>query len=157
MEPLPDIHAAAASQGAPSPPPAPGSGRRTRVAVVTTVHRWGDPRIFERETAAWLEWDCEVHVFVPAAAAPERHGWSASTSLSVHVLPPPRGRAARMALALGIGGRVARHGPFDIVHFHDPELVPAMAALAARWFGRYVAAPPDGQPDEAPAASHRGE
>lgn len=107
--------------------------RAPRVAVVTTVHRWGDPRVFERETAAWLDWGCEVHVFVPAAAPPPRHGWSDTPRLHVHALPLPHGRAARMRLALGIGGVVARQGRFDLVHFHDPELVPAMAALARRW------------------------
>ena len=27
-----------------------------RIAVVTTVHPWGDPRVFEREVATILEW-----------------------------------------------------------------------------------------------------
>ncbi|MFM7231902.1 MAG: glycosyltransferase [bacterium] len=118
--------------------PSPRTEPVARVAVVTTVHRWGDPRVFERETAAWLEWGCEVHAFVPAAAPPERRGWSATPHLHVHALPLPTGRAARMRLAFGIGGEVARHGPFDVVHFHDPELVPAMAVLARRWPRAYL-------------------
>jgi glycosyltransferase involved in cell wall biosynthesis len=109
---------------------AAGTPRRLRVAVVTTVHRWGDPRVFERETAAWLEWGCEVHAFVPMTGTPGRRGWSESPDLHVHALPEPGGRAARMRLALGVGDRVDREGPFDLVQFHDPELVPAMALLA---------------------------
>ncbi|MBI5169451.1 MAG: glycosyltransferase [Candidatus Eisenbacteria bacterium] len=115
---------------------APRTPRVPRVAVVTTVHRWGDPRVFERETAAWLEWGCEVHVFVPAAAPPAREGWSDTPLLHVHALPLPNGRSERMRLALGVGDRVAavaREGAFDLVHFHDPELILAMAGLALRW------------------------
>ncbi len=111
--------------------PAPGSG--PRVAVVTTVHRWGDPRVFERETATWLEWGCEVHVFVPLTGTIAPRGWSEHPALHVHALPEPTGRAERMRLSLGLGGRVRREGWFDIVHFHDPELIPAMALLALRW------------------------
>lgn len=107
--------------------------RKPRVAVVTTVHRWGDPRVFERETAAWLEWGCEVHVFVPAAAPPPRAGWSDTPALHVHALSVPVGRGPRMRLAFGMADRVAREGAFDLVQFHDPELIPAMAALALRW------------------------
>jgi len=146
MEPperLSEKRAAAAPYAAPTaarrppdaaaPAPARAPGRALRVAVVTTVHRWGDPRIFERETAAWLEWGCDVHVFVPATSPPERSGWSEDRRLTVHTLPPPAGRSARIGLALGVGGRVEQNGPFDLVHFHDPELIPAMAGLAARW------------------------
>ena len=119
-------------------PVAPSSAvRAPRVAVVTTVHRWGDPRVFERETAAWIEQGCEVHVFVPAAGSLERRGWSTSPRLHLHTWPLPHGRAARMRLAFGVHRTVAAHGPFDLVHFHDPELVPAMAWLAARWRRAY--------------------
>jgi len=100
-----------------------------RMAVVTTAHAWGDPRVFERELAACLEWGLETHVFVPMAEPPARSGWSADPGLVVHPLPPPSGRGARIRLALGVWREVLRHGPFQVVHFHDPELVPAMAWL----------------------------
>jgi glycosyltransferase involved in cell wall biosynthesis len=100
------------------------------MAVVTTAHPWGDPRVFERELASCLEWGVETHVFVPLAEPPAAHpGWAADPRLVVHPLPVPRGRAARFRLALGAWRQVRRHGPFRLVQFHDPELVPAMALL----------------------------
>jgi glycosyltransferase involved in cell wall biosynthesis len=114
-----------------------GASRRPRVAVVTTVHRWGDPRVFERETAAWLEWGCEVHVFVPMTGEPAPRSWSGNPALHVHPLPEPRGRQQRMRLAFGIAGTIRREGAFDLVQFHDPELIPAMASLALRWNRTY--------------------
>ena len=58
-----------------------------RMAVVTTAHSWGDPRVFERELAACLEWGVEVHVFVPLAEPPARSGWSAAPGLCVQADP----------------------------------------------------------------------
>lgn len=106
-----------------------GAPRRP-MAVVTTAHPWGDPRVFERELAACLEWGVETHVFVPLASPPPAEGWAADPRLVVHALPPPRGRLARFRLALGVWRTVLRHGPFALVQFHDPELIPAMALLA---------------------------
>jgi glycosyltransferase involved in cell wall biosynthesis len=85
--------------------------------------------VFERELATCLEWGVETHVFVPMAQAPARSGWSLDPRLVLHPLAVPAGRAARIRLALGVWREVLRHGPFRLVHFHDPELVPAMAWL----------------------------
>jgi len=109
-----------------------------RMAVVTTAHPWGDPRVFERELATCLAWGVPVHVFVPLAAPPERSGWSADPRLTVHALPVPTRRLGRFLLALGVWRQVLRHGPFRLVHFHDPELVPAMAILAVLSPGTYT-------------------
>ncbi len=100
-----------------------------RMAVVTTAHPWGDSRVFERELAACLEWGVQVHVFVPLAEPPARSGWSADPGLVIHPLILPGGRLGRVRLALGVWRQVLRHGPFALVQFHDPELVPAMALL----------------------------
>jgi glycosyltransferase involved in cell wall biosynthesis len=108
------------------------------MAVVTTAHAWGDPRVFERELAACLEWGVETHVFVPLARPPARSGWSADPRLVVHPLAMPGGRAARVRLALGVWREVLRHGPFRLVQFHDPELVPAMALLGILRPGTYT-------------------
>jgi len=109
-----------------------------RMAVITTAHPWGDPRVFERELAACLEWGVETHVFVPLAADPQRSGWSAHPGLVVHPLPVPAGRPARLRLALGVWRAVLRSGPFALVQFHDPELVPAMALLGILRPGTYT-------------------
>lgn len=100
---------------------------RPRVAVVTTAHPWGDPRVFERALQACLAWGLEVHLFAvppPGGAPPGPEG------LRVHPLPPARGRRARILGALGAWRPVLAAGPMDAVHFHDPELLPAMALLA---------------------------
>ncbi len=112
---------------------APSAPFRHRIAVVTTVHRWGDPRVFERETATYLAWGCEVHVFFPMTTPPARAGWSEDPGLHFHLLTEPRGRLQRLLVSLGTFQPIQRAGPFDVVHFHDPELIPAMALLAARW------------------------
>ena len=108
-------------------PPGPAPAR---MAVVTTAHAWGDPRVFERELAACLSWGVEVHVFVPLPEPPRRSGWSADPRLVVHPLPVPGGRLVRFCQALGVWWPVLRAGRFALVQFHDPELVPAMALLA---------------------------
>ena len=100
-----------------------------RMAMVTTAHPWGDPRVFERELAACLDWGVETHVFLPLLEPPVRAGWSLDPRLVLHPLAVPGGRRQRFLLALGVWRAVLRHGPFALVHFHDPELVPAMALL----------------------------
>ena len=100
------------------------------MAVVTTAHPWGDPRVFERDLATCLTWGVEVHVFVPLSRPLLRTGWSADPLLTVHPLPMPRGRLARLSLALAVTWRVLALGPWALVHFHDPELIPVMAILA---------------------------
>jgi glycosyltransferase involved in cell wall biosynthesis len=103
------------------------------MAMVTTAHPWGDPRVFERELAACLGWGLEVHVFMPQREEPARAGWSLDPRLVLHPLAVPGGRGQRFRLALGTWRQVLRHGPFPLVHFHDPELLPAMAVLALLW------------------------
>ena len=97
-----------------------------RMAVVTTAHPWGDPRVYGRELAACLEWGLEVHLFavLPPDPGPLPPG------LRPHPLTPWPGRGARFRMALGVWREVLRHGPFGVVHFHDPELLPAMALLS---------------------------
>ena len=108
-----------------------------RMAVVTTAHPWGDPRVFERELASCLGWGVETHVFVPLPALPVRSGWSADPRLVIHPLPVPAGRVRRTWLALGIWRALIRSGPFALIQFHDPELVPAMAVLGLLRPGTY--------------------
>jgi len=117
------------------------TGARTappRMAMVTTAHPWGDPRVFERELAACLAWGVETHVFMPLAQPLVRTGWSLDPRLVLHRLPLPGGRRQRFRLALGVWRELLRHGPFPLVHFHDPELLPAMALLALLWPESYL-------------------
>ena len=109
-----------------------------RMAVVTTAHPWGDPRVFERSVATCLAWGVETHVFVPLERPPLRQGWSADPRLILHPLPWPGGRLGRLRLALGIWRELLAQGPWELVHFHDPELMPAMALLGILSPGTYT-------------------
>lgn len=102
---------------------------KPRLAVLTSAHPWGDPRIFEREVASCLGWGWEVHLFMHLDAVPERRGWSDHPDLHVHPVPPPEGRLGRMLGALGFWRAVRREGAFQAIHFHDPELNPAAVLL----------------------------
>lgn len=112
--------------------------RAGRMAVVTTAHAWGDGRVCERELAACLEWEVDTHLFMPLGQIPERQGWSASSRLTLHPLPVPRGRAGRFRLALGVWRELLRQGPWRLVQFHDPELIPAVALLGILCPGTYT-------------------
>ena len=98
----------------------------TRMAVVTTAHPWGDPRVFGRELEACLAWGLEVDLFAQAPPA----GEVLPSNLRLHPVPWYRGRGARLLQSLRIWREVLRHGPYRLVHFHDPELLPAMALLS---------------------------
>lgn len=106
--------------------------RLTRLAVVTTVHRWGDPRVFERNACAAMQCRLDVHAFVPTTGDPPVPEWGKQGEFHVHSLPMPRGRLARMWLALRVGKYVFKDNVFDAIHFHDPELIPAMIWLTLR-------------------------
>jgi glycosyltransferase involved in cell wall biosynthesis len=109
-----------------------------RMAVVTTAHAWGDGRVFQRELASCLEWGVETHVFMPLAELPARLGWSDSARLTLHPLAVPRSRPGRFWLALGVWIELLRLGPWRLVQFHDPELIPAMALFAVLCPGTYT-------------------
>ena len=114
-----------------------------RMAVVTTAHAWGDPRVFERELATCLEWGVAVHVFVPLAGGAStqpriRGGWGGHPNLTIHPLPMGRGRLGRLVLALRAGCQVLARGPWTLVQFHDPELIPVMALFGLLRPGSYT-------------------
>jgi hypothetical protein len=98
-----------------------------RMAVVTTAHPWGDTRVFDRELAACLDRGLEVHLFIPVAEPWPEKDWMKAGKLLVHPLRLPKGRVDRLGLSLGVWRTVLAEGPFSLVHFHDPELTPAMA------------------------------
>lgn len=108
---------------------------RSRLAVVTTVHRWGDPRVFERNASAAVQCGLEVHAFVPETGDPPLPQWAGQGEFHLHNLPMPLGRLGRMWLALGVEKYIFKDGEFDAVHFHDPELIPAMIWLSLRHRG----------------------
>jgi glycosyltransferase involved in cell wall biosynthesis len=110
-----------------------------RMAVVTTAHPWGDPRVFERGVEACLAWGLEVHLFaVPPASGVPARSHPEGGRLVVHPLPARPDRWRRFLGALGAAWRVLRAGPLPVVHFHDPELLPAMALVALARPGTFI-------------------
>jgi len=97
-----------------------------RAVHVTTRHRALDVRIFEKECRSLAAAGHEVHLVAPDVPGPERDG------VRLHGLPPERAgasRPARIAARLRAAGARVRALAPDLVHFHDPELLP----LALRW------------------------
>lgn len=95
--------------------------RPLRVAVVTTVHVPGDTRIWHKQVRSLAQSGCEVHY-----VASDLAGFAGAEGVALHDLGPrlqtPAARLGRISRAAGI---VRRLRP-DVIHFHDPELLPAL-------------------------------
>lgn len=97
--------------------------RRIRVVHLTSVHGPDDVRIFHKECRSLAEAGYEVILVAPGATAGEVDG------VGVRSVPRPRNRIERIA---GTDLRILRRGLAErgaIYHAHDPELLPALAAL----------------------------
>jgi len=95
------------------------------VAVVTTVHVPGDTRIWHKQVGSLARNGYQVHYVAPDLAE-----FSTANQVVLHDLGPrvqtPASRIGRIRRAVGV---VRRLRP-DIIHFHDPELLPAMTAAS---------------------------
>lgn len=88
-----------------------------RVAILTSVHPWNDPRIFLKEAASLAAAGLNVTLVA------EREMDDVIDGIKLLAIPPARNRWERMMLSpLRI---LVRARNAQIVHFHDPELIPA--------------------------------
>jgi glycosyltransferase involved in cell wall biosynthesis len=88
-----------------------------RIAVITSVHRPFDQRIFYKECRSLARAGHQVTLIAPADFEDqEREG------VQVLGIPQPRSRWGRPTTWLRLVTRVLRQKP-DLVHFHDPELL----------------------------------
>jgi glycosyltransferase involved in cell wall biosynthesis len=101
---------------------------RTRVVVVSSVHRWNDTRIFMRQAASLAASGYEVTLI----GIGDRREPFDSAGVHVYNLPRRR-RALRWITDLEIVRRVLALDA-SIVHAHDPELFPFILLL--RLLGR---------------------
>jgi glycosyltransferase involved in cell wall biosynthesis len=94
-----------------------------RVAVVSSVHRWNDTRIYLKEAQSLVRAGFEVLlVAVEVEHRPVESG-------CVRVLPlPRRKRLLRWLNGLAIMRAAVRHRA-QVVHAHDPELFPLVVML----------------------------
>ena len=96
-----------------------------RVLQLSTVHPWDDNRICRKICGSLAEAGYDV---VLMARSPNSNASTPPDGVAIDVLPNTKGRIRRGLSSLGIWRRVRRLRP-DIVHFHDPELIPAALIL----------------------------
>lgn len=101
-----------------------------RIVHVTSVHKWNDIRILYKECAWLANEGYHVTLVVPCNEDPA-HG-------SVHFVTVPRARSRHERLLRTVPAifQHVRSLAADIVHFHDPELIPI--GLLLRMMGRSV-------------------
>lgn len=112
------------------PPPAPTTGS---IAVVSTVHNGQDTRVLRRTTIALADAGNDVFYVTtdpPPPAALAGH------DVTVAAIDRPTGRFDRMTRIQGQALRATLATGADVVHIHDPELLPT--ALVLRAMGRTV-------------------
>jgi glycosyltransferase involved in cell wall biosynthesis len=100
----------------------PAPGTPLRVAHVSVVHHWDDPRITERECASLAAAGYEVTLLVPGDVPPDP--WHGVRLVGL----PRRPRAARWLTSREILSELHRLQP-HVVHIHDPELLTLLPAL----------------------------
>jgi glycosyltransferase involved in cell wall biosynthesis len=96
-----------------------------RVSVVTSAHRFDDPRVFGREAVTLVEAGHEVRLFAPGAP---------NETISGVVLSGPSMPMNRLSRMTTTAFRLSRQGVknADVVHIHDPELLLLLFLLSFR-------------------------
>jgi hypothetical protein len=95
-----------------------------RIAILTSVHRPFDTRIFQKEARSLAAAGHDVVLLAPHDREETRDG------VRIKPIAPARGRVERMLLSpLRLLREVSRLRP-DVCHFHDPELIPLGIAIA---------------------------
>jgi glycosyltransferase involved in cell wall biosynthesis len=96
--------------------------KRERIAHLTSVHTYNDPRIFHKECRSLAQAGYDVYLVAPVKGRKFEHG--------VHVLPVGewRSRVHRLLVIVPRVLRAALHLHASIYHLHDPELL-----LLAPW------------------------
>ncbi|WP_420176473.1 glycosyltransferase [Luteococcus sp. OSA5] len=97
------------------------TGAGARVAHLSTVHQSWDNRILNKECRALAEAGFDVHLVISAEADRVTHG------VQVHAIKR-RGRAARLVASQLEAWRALDRIRPQLLHFHDPELIPMAVA-----------------------------
>jgi glycosyltransferase involved in cell wall biosynthesis len=108
--------------------PEASSEPHPRVTILTSVHPWNDPRIFLKEATSLATAGMDVTLVAECETDNVMDG------IKLLAIPPARNRWERMILSpLRI---LMRAKDAQIVHFHDPELIPA--GLLLKLLGKRV-------------------
>ena len=100
-----------------------GDSVRERVAIVSSVHRWNDTRIFVKQAASLAADGYDVVL----AAICDRS--SPFVCLGVWVVPLPRRRRHLRWITWFSIVRIIVNHRASVVHVHDPELIPLLLLL----------------------------
>lgn len=118
---------------------------RTRVAILTSVHRPQDPRILFREAHSLAEAGFDVTIVAAEAAlGADSHGVQfigVERARHTYIDDPERGlgrRLRRMVTTTFKVGLAASRLRAHIYHFHDPELLPVGLMLKLLTRGRVI-------------------
>ena len=95
---------------------------KKKICIITSAHKPFDIRIFQKQAQSLRKAGYEVVLVAPHNKSETVDG------ISISALKRPGSRFGRFLQTTTLLSRV-RHIGADIYHFHDPELLPAMAAL----------------------------
>jgi len=110
------------------PPTARPSGRQLRVCHVTTTHIRHDPRVFLKECVSLAQAGHDVHLVIGDGHGPEQRD-----GVTIHDMGPrPGSRLGRMWGRARLAGETVAALRPDVVHVHDPELLPIALRCARR-------------------------
>lgn len=94
---------------------------------LSTVHRWDDVRIYHKMCKTLAAAGYDVHLVAPATAD------AVAGSVTLHPLPTGGGRFSRIWKRQPLAIAAILKLKPDVIHFHDPELLPL--GLLLRVFG----------------------
>lgn len=99
---------------------------RVSVAQVTSVHDWFDVRIFHHECQTLAAAGYDVTLFAP------RLSGNTDPKIRLRDISVAKSKMARILTSSVRLYRTIRAGGFDVVHVHDPELLPLAMLLTLR-------------------------
>lgn len=121
--------------------------KKPKVVHISTVHSWQDPRIYYKQCASLANQGFEIHLITPDAPN------ETVNQVRLHSLRySPSGRFSRLLFAgKHIFEQALKLNP-DIIHFHDPELIPSALRVQKRFIGSIIY---DVHEDNTTAIAHR--